>query len=534
MMQAKNVLQRHGAILWLALALGLLAQWLFVGRRLGISWFIWTTVVLAALAWYGRKAHVRVERRNRWMWPAALFFSFMVFWRANEFLTFLNVMTTFTLLAFIYFFYSSGVVFRLPFSAILTLPLRMAGNSLQHLGPVVGAGVQPVFAGNKRREEFVPVLRGGALALPVVLLFTALLASADLMFNSYLQRMVGLEFEVLAPYIGRGLFVGFVMVIMAGSLGTAVYRGLGADDDDSWIEKIIQDMPRHFSIGSVETATILSLVSALFLFFVGLQFTYLFGGARNISLEGFTYAEYARRGFFELILVASLTLALILVLNWLTRRENKQQMTWFKGLSSLLIVLVLFILAAAFWRMRLYQQAYGYTELRLIVTVFEIWLGLLLIWFLVTVWRRPERFGIGFMAAALGFVLTLNLLNPDAFIVRQNLARYRVMGDLDVFYLTRLSADAVPALLTTHGVVENDERLLRNDYCRGSECEMTMAEILEENLNSRYDMLQEHTTWLLGRAYHHARYEAASALACFVEPETTVVRLGGVRLGCGR
>ena len=129
----------------------------------------------------------------------------------------------------------------------------------------------------------------------------------------------------------------------------------------------------------------LILVDLLFLVFVGIQFAYLFGGQANITLEGYTYAEYTRRGFFELLTVSVLTLGLILTLHWLVRSETGRQKVIFKGLSSLMIALVLVILASAFQRLLLYEIAYGYTQLRLYSHIFMVWLALLFVWFLGTV-----------------------------------------------------------------------------------------------------------------------------------------------------
>ena len=105
-----------------------------------------------------------------------------------------------------------------------------------------------------------------------------------------------------------------------------------------------------------------------------------------------TYAEYARRGFFELVAVAILSLGLILGIEAGTWRESKKQFKLFNLLSSLMIVLVVTVLLSASQRMRLYVTTFGHTELRLYVYVFMIWLGLFLIWFLFGLWRRPDRF----------------------------------------------------------------------------------------------------------------------------------------------
>ena len=535
MKQAKDLLTQHRLtfLLWLSLAVGLLAQWLFIGRPLGISWFIIVVTILAVLFFSGRRAGIATARQNLWLWPALLFFAAMVFIRANPFLTFLNITTTLALLAFVFYFYAAGSVAHLPLSGILTLPLRMAGESLGNTVPVINTAVQPLSANQGRQREFVPVLRGGALALPIVAVFAALLASADLVFSAYLQRIIGLDFATLSPYIGRGLFIGLVTISVAGGTATAVLRGLrDAQDDESWIEALARKMPLHISLSSVETATIMLLVSGLFLAFIMLQAAYLFGGEANISREGFTYAEYARRGFSELVLVASMSLALILILNWLTRRESKRQIKWFNAFSSLLIGLVLLLLVTAFWRMRLYEQAYGYTELRLIVLVFELWLGILLLWFMFTLWRAPENFAIGFLVVAMGFVGTLNLLNPDDLIVRHNLERYRETGDLDMHYLTGLSSDAVPGLVAVWSDVAADEQLIDLPYCYEDDCTQTLGEIVSDNLQARHENMRNNTDWLSGRSYHRSRYQAYQALACYNNAQAAAVKLGSIRFKC--
>jgi hypothetical protein len=515
----KSLLHQHKLtfLLPLGLALGLLAQWLFIGRPLGISWLIFSTILLVSLILAARRSGLPNERSNIWLWPALIFFAAMVFLRANPFLTFLNVSATMVLLSFIFYFYAAGTITDLPLSGIVIQPLRMAGQSLANAAAAVHTSIEPLADARGSHQELAPVLRGGLLALPVLLVFTPLLASADLVFSAQLQRLLIINPETLMSAIGRGIFAGLVALAVCGATATAVLRGLSqAGDHESWIERQARVLPMRFSLGATETTTILILISALFLAFIILQFKYLFGGEANITQAGFTYAEYARRGFFELILVAFLSLGLILFLNWLTRRESKGQIKWFNTLSTILIGLVLLLLFTAFWRMRLYELAYGYTELRLIVLVFDLWLGLLLVWFLITLWRAPQRFAPGLIIAAIGFVTTLNLINPDALIVRHNLQRYHETADLDIFYLSWLSDDAVPALSAAWPEINEDEQIVIDCAADDLTCDpLTMGDILGRRLHARYEIFSENEGWQSWPAYHLARYRAAQALIRF-------------------
>jgi hypothetical protein len=112
-----------------------------------------------------------------------------------------------------------------------------------------------------------------------------------------------------------------------------------------------------------------------------------------------------------------------------------------------MIALVLAMLASAFSRMQLYEEAYGFTRLRVYTHSFMVWLAAALLLFLLALLRdRPRWFSTGTLVAALLYVAALNIANPDALIVRLNVARFQESGKLDAEYLATLSADAAPAL----------------------------------------------------------------------------------------
>jgi hypothetical protein len=99
--------------------------------------------------------------------------------------------------------------------------------------------------------------------------------------------------------------------------------------------------------------------------------------------------------------------------------------------------------------MRLYQDEYGLTELRLYTTAFMTWLAALLLWFALTVLRdQRARFAAGALVAASVVLLILHTLNPDALIVRVNTANATAgRRPFDTYYANQLSADAVPTLV---------------------------------------------------------------------------------------
>jgi hypothetical protein len=190
-----------------------------------------------------------------------------------------------------------------------------------------------------------------------------------------------------------------------------------------------------------------------------LQFRYLFGGLAELARsETLTYAEYARRGFFELVTVAALLLPLLLLLHWLLRREEPGRERGFRILAGALLALLFMVMASALQRMWIYQQQYGLTELRVYTTAFMGWLALVGVWFAATVLRgRRERFAFGALAAGLAVIALLNVINPDALIVRTNVARTAIQP-FDADYAGSLSADAVPELIAALPSLPEEER----------------------------------------------------------------------------
>ncbi|MCA9970473.1 MAG: DUF4173 domain-containing protein [Anaerolineales bacterium] len=502
-----------------ALLLGWATDWLLLGKLPGIGLPLFVLLLTAVLFTLGRLEGKRPSLPNLWLLAPLFFFATMVFVRANPFLTVLNVLATLLLLAYLAFFYGHGRVTELGVLGALLVPLRTAAHGSFLAAPLLaeaGAGLT-----RQRGQRLLPLLRGLLLALPVLLVFTALLASADLVFAHLLETAVSLAaLEALLDEAWRFVFVAGAAWLLGGGLVYALVWRETAVSTPSMLEEFANAIPRRAGLGFVETATVLALVDALFAAFVAVQAAYLFGGDRHRLLAGISYADYARRGFFELVAVAVLALLLVLGLNWLARRASKRQLRLFNALSSLLVGLVLVMLVSAWQRMRLYEAAFGATELRLIVFVFIAWLAPLLLWFVATLWRRPDRFAIGLIAAVIGFAATLNALNPEARIVRQNVARYQETSDLDAAYLTTLSADAVPALAAALPLLAGDTQLVptpacahRYDAADDPACLATPAEILSANLAGRLEAMTADDGWRQWQSRHLARGRAFAALA---------------------
>ena len=443
-------------LLIIAVGLGLWANALFIKQPLGLSAPLFALTALLVLFGLAAWGDITPAWRNVWLAAPLLFFAVMVAVRASAFVIFLNLCAALLLTGLLAHLFTGGSIFTLSVTDYVAQGLT-AGFEIGLIRPIqalelswregqISKGLPP---------RLVAILRGVGLAIPVLFVFTFLLTSADVAFNqSVLDVLKALSLDNAAEVVLRLFFAAVVAWACLGGLAYAFRT-------DKLLEAAIPTSGTlNIKLGFTETAIILGGVNLLFAAFVGVQFRYFFGGQSNITVAGFTYSEYARRGFGELVVVAVFALGLALLLQILTPRRQAFARWGFNGLAFVLVALTSIILASAFQRLVLYEEAYGFTELRTYPHVFMIWLGALLGAFVITVLiDRPRLFVFGTLMAGLGFVATLNLLNTDAFVARQNISRYRQTGKLDAPYLATLSDDAIPELLPlldTAGPAERD------------------------------------------------------------------------------
>ena len=287
------------------------------------------------------------------------------------------------------------------------------------------------------------ILRGVLITIPLLLLFGLLLASADTIFS----EMLGSAFDWLKFDIFDNLIPQIFFILLLTWFGAAaLWHALTKSENQLAIQP---DKPlfKPF-LGMTETSIALISLNILFALFLVVQFRYFFAGSANVSIDGFTYAEYARRGFFELVAVALIASVLYFSLASFTKRGTQAKKRAFSVMAGLLLAQVGVMLISAFQRLRLYEQAYGFTSLRLAAHVFMVFVGLLLLaLILMELTNSFRRLGLVLVLGVLAFALVMVGLNEDALIAQQNLER-AVQGEkLDAAYLVhRLSNDAVPTL----------------------------------------------------------------------------------------
>lgn len=444
-------------LLGAALLLGGLGDWLFRRAALGLNGFLWMLLLLAAVLYFA-PPEKGFGAARRWLLLPALLFAALLMWRDSTALRLLDLLLIAVTLAL-----------ALTYPTLKALREAGIGGYVKagfFTGVQAALGLLPVLISDVRWSEMprnratrhaAAVLRGLLIAVPLLWLFGSLLMSADALFEAQVRSIVRVDMENLTIHLVTALFWAW---LAAGLLRTAVRT----PPPDLVATRLA---PSRLTLGAVEMGLVLGLLNLLFLAFVLVQFRYFFGGAALVADSlTLTYAEYARRGFFELVWVCALTLPLLLLLDQLLPTEAPDQIRLFRWLSAAMLLLLGVIGTSAMGRMLLYQREYGLTELRLYTSAFMLWVGVLLVLFAATVLRgRKERFAFGALVSGCAVVLALHGINPDWQIARVNLERAAEGGrPLDIHYLSGLGADAAPVLAAALPGLPEDQRgiLLQN------------------------------------------------------------------------
>jgi len=473
-----------------ALALGLAGDLLLRSRPWGLNVTVWLMGLCATTMVLPRVERLRLPRARGTAWLCAAFgFSLMLVWRSSPVLQTLNLIAVFLCLGMVAFRTSARGLRQASSTEFAASAVVSALHAVVGGFVLLGDHLDwRLITARERSARFAALGRGLAIAAVPVLVFGALFASADVFFRDLLRDAL-----LLSP--GQAYEHLMLWSLLAWLAGSYLWGALLAEREP------VPEPPRigWLRFEFIEVGVVFGLIDALFLIFVGVQFRYLFGGASRVeSSSSLTYAEYARRGFFELVAVAALVVPFLLFTHWLLPRTQSRLHRFYVWFAALLVALVFVVMASALQRMRLYQETFGLTELRLYTTAFMIWLFAVFVWLAFTVLRgRRDRFAFGVFVAGLAVIVGLNAISPDGFIVSRNAA---IAGDkrpFDSEYALNLSPDSVPTLVANFDEVPPEER-----------CSVG------RELRRRYlDMDGDWRTWNWGRYRAHEAVSSSNELA---------------------
>jgi hypothetical protein len=442
--RARPAISHAGRVVVLGTSLGLAGQLLFYGVGIGLNAPIAISLILVA-GWIARRPGTTPRLLDSWLAPSALTFAVFAAIRADPSIVALDLLAALGLTGMALVSFTGRAVVRTAFAALLALALSVAGWVVTGLVPALGDARRSIPADAfkaDRARTMMPILRGVLIAIPIVIVFVVLFSSADAVFASMVEELASVRLDV-GDMPGRLALAAAIAWLATGVL--AMTAASAAPQEVA--------APRlGWRLGETEAVTVLVAVVAVFAVFVVLQAAYLFGGLDTLAITGLGYAEYARRGFFELVAVAILAGGLVTAVDQLARRRTTALVAGGIALAALTGVVV----ASAAFRMRLYQEAYGWTELRFYVLATIVLLGVLLAVLVAALLANRVRWiGHAVLVTGLAVGLALNLVGPVRFITEQNVARVvdpslvpeHGTSGLDASYLGSLDMDAVPGLI---------------------------------------------------------------------------------------
>jgi len=427
--------------------IGLLAdEWLRTGV-FGLAAAATVIVAAVVVVWVGRLQHVE----SRLLAAAAALFGAAFALRASPWLLWPDLAASLLLLGAAASLSARGSIFDLGAAEVIARSI----HGLIHMLGGVAYIVRPVFTIRGRMAAAFPIVRGILIAVPIAAVLAALLASADPVFASFFNLNIDvgqLVVDVIYVVVGS--------LVAAGLLRLAASTPIGRVDGPSW------------RLGATEALVMLVILDAVFAAFALAQVLAATGAAAaTLRSAGVTYSNYARSGFFQLLWVSGITLAVLILFSRISAFVERRSRLAFLVLAEVAIALTLMIVVVAFRRLSLYEEAYGFTMLRLYSHVFAAWVGvvyLLLAADFMGAWRA-RRWFIGAAALTASFVLLgLNVANPEAIVVALNTNHAQAAHRIDSEYLSELSSDATPALLASRAQLEAALRQQVTDAaCRG-------------------------------------------------------------------
>ncbi|MDF2540058.1 MAG: putative rane protein [Herbinix sp.] len=439
-----QVRQKYNFFTGISLLFGIGFTFFFYKAGMGFNVLAFTLLMIVLLSLIMNRLQIKSKKLTIVYYTAASLLGLSSMLTSSEILQFINLVGILVLLdlSILHQFYEDSgwdftkhlkFMFGLVFSSIAAvgMPFVDSLNFLKHSRLV-------------KTERTKNIILGILISIPLLLVVGALLSSADLMFGEMTSRIFKFLFSSDILSVIFMIIFGCIACycIICGAARTVV-------NNENPIIRTKAD--------STIAITVMSIIGVVYTYFCSLQIIYLFANGLFILPEKFTFAEYARRGFFELVAVTIINIILILICTTVFR-ENKV----LKGIITFITVGTYIMIASAAYRMLLYIGAYHLTFMRLFVLLFLVMDALVLAGIITYVYRKKFPLFVYSVITVTACYLAFSLSRPDYFIAEYLINEQKQLTVEDVAFLTReLSLDAAPAVLP---LLSDGERLGQITY----------------------------------------------------------------------
>jgi len=448
-----KVRQNFGLFGGISLIFGVAFTTLFYKAGIGINTLIFTILTVILLSIIMKKLAVSIKTGTVFYYLGAILLAFSSVMTSSGILIFLNIIGIFFLLdlSLLHQFYEDN---HWDFMKHMFHMFELALLSLISIGmPFIDCinlmKRSKLLKHDKSRNIFLGIL----ISVPFLWVVTALLAKADLLFGKLTNGLFHVVFSADIITIVLLTLFGF-MVCYCVICGAVMHVGI--QEKKAW-------MKADTSI-AVTFMTILGLVYALF---CGIQIVYLFAKGLFILPQEFTYAEYARRGFFQLLAVVIMNVALILICKALFR-ESK----WLRLINTCVTLFTYIMIASATYRMLLYIGVYHLTFLRVFVLLSLLIITLILAGVIITEYKPKFPLFRYCVVVVSTCYIVFSLSKPDYYIADYLIQQTDLLDQGDIYFLTsELSLDAAPLVLSLLDDTSrwtlldvSEDKLDRNEY----------------------------------------------------------------------
>ncbi len=294
------------------------------------------------------------------------------------------------------------------------------------------------FLNQKKKESKTAksVLTGMLISLPVLLVVIPLLINSDAAFSGMVNLIFKQSFNIIIKTV-PGIFIAIYAVSYAFSLkkGEPLFK-------------------KEFSLPKVEPAIIISFLSVLsvcYLSYLFSQLAYFFDAFKGFLPQGyqFTVSAYARRGFFEMSVIAAINFIVIFICRLLSKKICGKSIVLINIFSTFISMFTLIIISTALSKMFLYIKNFGMTELRITTSAFMFFLAAVFVALLLGLYiKKINVIKTAFVTAGIVLAL-LGTFNVNSFIANYNYTAYQ-NGDLeeiDVSTIAELGDEGIPYLI---------------------------------------------------------------------------------------
>lgn len=290
-----------------------------------------------------------------------------------------------------------------------------------------------IFKVKRKTEKNSNIGKAIIITLPIVIIIISLLASADDVFGSIFLNGIANIFEVIFAFDLTTVIFKVVVIICLFIYFSSFFNHIVFEYEpkDEEFEK--------FQIKDITTTKmLLTALNVVYILFCFIQIKALFLGKGDVS----NYSQYARKGFFQLMFVSFINLVVIL----LAKKCEKNK--YVNSMCLLMIACTFIILLSSAYRMFLYEDAYGYTRLRLLVYVALLTEAILLVPTIAYVIDKKINLPKVYLSIVIVMYVGINIANIDNIITKSNVDRYLEIGVFDVEYLKKeTECDAVKELI---------------------------------------------------------------------------------------